>query len=146
MVKKRKKNWDQKIELATNSYLRSKNNCNFSKLFYEHLFYLNPKIKDLFTDTDFEHQEKALLNGLDFLFGYLKKDETSRQQITRLARVHSVYGLNIHPHYYYYWSEALVLTIKDADPDFYKDLEYYVREVISYPISFIISQYFTKSS
>lgn len=144
MEKKRKKSWEKKVELAKYSYLRSKESHNFSKLFYKNLFFLNPKTEDFFSETDFKYQEKALVHGLDFLFGYLEKNEHSKQQFLRLAKLHNIGGLNIHPHYYYYWSEALILTIKEKDPQYYKDLEYYLREVISYPLSFFVSQYFIK--
>lgn len=142
MEKVRKKSWDLKVKLAQDSYLRAKSSKLFSKTFYQNLFFLNPKIKDFFQNTDFEHQEKALINGLDFLFGYFDEDENSRDQVNRLAKVHSKKSLNIHPHYYYYWVEALVMTIKERDQKWDQDIEYYMREVISYPISFFISQYF----
>ncbi len=144
MSEERKKTWDQKVDLVRNSYLRSKNNQNFAKLFYNHLFFLNPKLKDYFKNTDFNHQERALINGLDFLFDYFGKDENAKHQILRLAKVHNIDGLNIHPHFYYYWGEALVLAIKDSDPQYYSDMEYYLREVVSYPLSFFSSQYFVK--
>ncbi len=145
MAKKRKKDWDQKVEIAKNSYLRSKNNTNFAAQFYENLFFLNPKVESLFEGTDFKHQRKLLLNGIDFLFEYSQKDENAKKQISRLARVHNIEGLNIHPHLYYYWVEALVLTIKKMDPAYEDDLEFYIREIVSYPISFFVSQYFIKS-
>lgn len=144
MEKVRKKDWKTKVEIVKDSYHRSRNHASFAKHFYDHLFFLNPKTKDFFAKTDFDHQEKALMRGLDFFFQYFDGDENARRQMTRLAKVHSAEGLKIHPHYYYYWGEALILTIKQTDPKYYHDLEYYIREVISYPLSFFISQYFIK--
>lgn len=145
MVKERKKSWSDKVEMARNCYLRAKNHDYFAKLFYKNLFFLNPDIEKLFKETDFDHQRKALMNGLDFLFDYFEEDEWAKSQVARLARTHNVEGLNIHPHLYYYWVEALVMTTKETDKDWHDDLEYYLREIISYPISFFISQYFVKS-
>lgn len=143
-MKVRKKTWEEKVTIVEESFLRSKNNPSMAYLFYQNLFFLSPKIKKYFEKTDFEHQHKALLNGLNFLFGHLdKSDHNSRDQILRIAKTHSQTGLNIHPHHYYYWIEALLLTAKQCDKDWYDDMEYYWREVVSFPVYFIISMYFT---
>lgn len=112
--------------------------------FYENLFFLQPGIKKYFEHTDFEHQNKALMHGMEFLLGFLSKDdEFARKQVTRIAVSHSQKGLNIHPHHYYYWIEALIMTARKTDPLWSDGMEYYWREVINYPVSFIISQYFS---
>lgn len=81
--------------------------------------------------------------GLAFLLDFLDhSNENARTQVIRLSKTHSKNGLNIYPHDYYYWTEALVMTLKKHDPDWYDDLSFYWREVIFYPISFMISQYF----
>lgn len=145
MERKRKKTWEEKVGLVRDSYMRVKNRPDFASEFYHNLFFLKPKIKDYFARTDFEHQDKALMHGLDFLISFLDQhDAHARQQVIRISRTHSKHNLNIHPHDYYYWIEALILTVKSQDKQWYQDLTYYWREVISYPIMFIVSQYFTK--
>lgn len=140
--KQRSKDWYEKVEIVNHCYLRAKQNKLFAKYFYKNLFFLNPEIESYFKDTDFKYQEKALINGLDILFLYFTDDENGRTQVTRLAKVHNINGLKVHPHYYYYWVEALIMTTKKFDKDWFDDLEYYIREVISFPVSFFISQYF----
>ena len=143
-TRKRNKTWEQKVQIVEESYQRSKNHPLFARRFYENLFYLNSKIKDYFANTDLEHQVKALMHGMDFLVKFLDhKDENARSQVIRLAKSHSVHGLKIHPHHYYYWIDALIMTAKEFDPQWYDSLEYYWREVIFFPISFMISQYFS---
>lgn len=145
MERSRKKTWDQKVKIVEESFLRSKKDVTFASTFYHNLFFLKPKIKDYFLHTDFGHQDKALLNGLDFIMGFLDhSNANARTQILRISQTHSHNNLNIHPHDYYYWIEALVMTVKSTDPAWHNDLEYYWREVISYPVSFIMSQYFAK--
>ena len=143
MDKERKKTWEQKVTEVTNCYSRAKMKDLMPHTFYDKLFFLDPKIKNYFKDTDWDHQKKALLHGLDHLMGFLHnpKDDHHRKQILRLARTHSKKGLNIHPHEYYYWIDALVLTFKDCDDGWYRDLEYYLRECLFFPISFMISLY-----
>lgn len=83
------------------------------------------------------------MHGMSFLIDFLdQNDANARAQVLRIARTHSAKNMNIHPHDYYYWIEALIMTARDYDSQWYDDLEYYWREVINYPISFIISLYF----
>lgn len=145
MVRERRKSWQQKVKLVNDSFLRAKRNTLFAKDFYENLFFLNPAIKHYFIQTDFEHQEKAIMHGLQFLMGFLdQKNENARKQILRISKTHSNEGMKIHPHHYYFWIEALIMTGKKLDPNWHRDLEYYWREVISFPVSFITSQYYHK--
>lgn len=144
-MRERKKTWSQKVELVRDSYQRARHDSLFSRKFYENLFFLKPSIKDYFVNTEWKHQEKALDRGLDFLIGFLdKKDQFSRSQILRLAKTHSHEGLKIHPHDYYYWIEALILTCSQTDHLWQKDHSYYWRECISAPVTFMISQYYLK--
>ncbi len=146
MSKERKKTWETKVTLVIGSFNRSKDSVGFAKDFYDNLFFLNPKIKKYFVNTDFEHQEKALMAGLNFLLEFFDdSNEFAKTQVVRISHTHSKFGLKIHPHHYYYWIEALIMTVKKHDSQWYDDLEYYWREVVFYPISFMISQYFTPS-
>ena len=145
MKKIRKKSWEQKVVIVRNSFLRAKRDEDFPMYFYENLFFLNPSIKRYFAKTDFEHQNKALMHVMDFLLGFLsKEDEHARKQVMRIAVSHSHQGMNIHPLHYYYWIEALILTAQKTDPLWSEGMEFYWREIIFYPVSFIISQYFSR--
>jgi len=144
-MKERKKSWDEKCHIVRNSFLRIKKERHhvFARNFYNNLFFLNPDIKDYFKEVDMDHQSKALIDGLRFLTEYSVKDNANAHtQIARLSEVHSHKGLDVHPKLYYYWIEALIMTMKKEDPDWYDDMEYYWREVIFVPISFFISRFF----
>lgn len=147
MTRERKKSWEEKVELTINCYHRCLNHHLLAIQFYQNLFFLNPKIKDYFAKTDWEHQNKALLHGLDHLFHFLQQPQSHhRTQIIRLAQTHAKQNLNIHPHMYYYWTEALVMTFKELDPSWYDDLEYYLRESLFFPVSFMISLYHSETN
>jgi hemoglobin-like flavoprotein len=142
-MRERKKTWEQKIQIVEASFERARREARFARQFYDNLFFLSPKLQDHFQNTDFEHQEKALMRGLEFLLQSLQADQKhAKQQITRIAHSHSASNMNIHPHSYYYWIEALIMTAREFDESWHKDMEYYWREVISAPVSFIVSQYF----
>ena len=142
LKRKRKKTWDQKVKIVKDGFLRASKADTFAANFYRNLFFLNPDIEAYFENTDFEHQERALMNGLKYLFGfYDSKDANAKNQIKRIAISHSRENLNIVPHYYYYWVEALIMTAKDFDDDWVDKEEIYWREVLHFPISFIVSMY-----
>ena len=146
MARERKKTWDEKVILVIGSFNRSKGTANFANDFYTNLFFLNPKIKKYFEKTDFAHQEKALMMGLQYILDYLDhSNQNARVQVLRLSQTHSKNNMNIYPHDYYYWMDALVMTVKKHDPQWYDDLGFYWREVVFNPISFMISQYFQKA-
>lgn len=143
-LKTRSKSWQEKVKIVQNCYSRARLNPSFANKFYKKLFFLNPAIEKHFKETNFDHQEKALIHGLDIIFQYFDDNENGRIQISRLSKLHNVDGLKVHPHLYYYWIEALIMTIKSFDKMWYDEQEYYIREVVNYPISFFTSQYFLK--
>ena len=139
----RAKSWTEKIRIVRESFQRSSKNKVFAARFYDNLFYLKPSIKEYFKDTDFKKQQELLLSGMSSMLGYLTEGEGKhRADFLEICKSHSHDRLNIHPHEYYYWSEAVILTVSRLDPMWYDDMEYYWREVMSAPLSFMISQYF----
>lgn len=141
-MKARSKTWKDKVALVKDSYYRAAGHKFFAERFYKHLFYLKPEIKEYFKDTNWAKQEEAIMDGLDFMFGYISDDdENARIQFIRLCKTHNKKNMNIHPHNYYYWIEALILTGKECDGQWYDDLEYYWREVVSFPVTFMTSMY-----
>ncbi len=142
-MRERKKTWSQKVKIVQDSFARASKEPGFARTFYENLFFLSPRIKDYFKETDFDHQEKALMHGLGFVMDFSHpQNKYAKSQVLRIARSHSNSAMNIHPHNYYYWIEALIMTGKEFDPKWYHEMEYYWREVVSMPVSFMISQYF----
>lgn len=141
-MRTRKKTWEQKSQEIRASYQRVKDNPELAQLFYQHLFFLNPRVKDYFAKTDWPHQHKLLVHAMDHLFNFSSDPgHHHHRQIARIAQNHSKHGLNVHPHLYYYWIEAMIMTLKKLDPSWYDGLAYYLRECLFFPVSFIISCY-----
>ena len=142
--RERKKTWQDKVVLVQNALERSTGQQNFASTFYKHLFFLKPSFKEVFKNTDWNNQERLLTFAIEHLSHFLngnEKDSFHRQQIVRISETHSKKNMNIHPHDYYYWIDAMVLTVKEVDPQWHDDLSYYIRECLFFPISFIISRY-----
>lgn len=142
MNKTRKKNWQEKINIVAESIMRCKNNDYFANDFYQNLFFLNPKIKKYFAKTDMQKQKLALVMALDHILGVFDQlDSIHHKNLIRISETHSKKNLDIHPHFYYYWIDAMIMTMKSHDKYWYKEMEYYVRECLFFPISFMISLY-----
>jgi len=57
--KARKTPWKKKTLEVKNCFYRClEDKDDFARLFYENLFFLSPKIKKYFKNTDWEHQKK----------------------------------------------------------------------------------------
>lgn len=142
LTKKRSKSWEQKSLEVLNSLHRAVEVDIFAKVFYKNLFFLNPELEKKFENTDWKKQEIALIKGVKHIAGFFDKtDKVHHQNVIRLAESHSKKNLDIHPHSYYYWIDAMIMTLKQLDHLWYKDLEYYTRECLFLPLSFMISFY-----
>ena len=76
----RKKTWDEKVDLVKQSFDRSKQRKTFASIFYQNLFFLKPKIRTYFKNTDLIHQEKAVMAGMEYLMAFLdEKNRHARQ-------------------------------------------------------------------
>ena len=143
-IRTRKKSWSDKTIEVSQSYQRAMKSPLFFDKFYSNLFFLKPEIEKYFINTKWEHQKIALEKGIQHLLGFLGKDpgKIHHKNILRLSESHSKKNLNIHPHNYYYWIDAMIMTLEEFDPKWHKSLEYYHRECVFFPISFMISRYY----
>lgn len=139
----RKKSWQEKAIEVENTFKRAMRSPSFVEKFYTNLFFLKPSLQEYFKDTKWSHQEIAIKKGIEHLLGFLGDDPENihHKNIIRLSQSHSKFNLNIHPHNYYYWIDAMIMTLKEYDELWYDDLEYYTRECLFAPISFMISLY-----
>lgn len=144
-MKKRDIPWDKKNTEVFNSFNRVKEDKQFIVRFYQHLFKVRPETEAYFSNVDFEKQKTLIIRGIEFALKSIQGDEESKTQMIRISKTHAKNNMDISPHLYYYWIEALVYTLKNSDPDWYDDLEYYWTEVITRPVSFMISQYYRYS-
>jgi len=141
--KSRKKSWSQKVSEVRNSFERARKSPRFIDQFYHNLFFLKPEIEEYFVDTKWDHQKIAIEKGVTHILGFLDNDPNGihHQNILRLSQSHAKRNLNIHPHNYYYWIDAMVMTLKELDPLWYDGLGFYTRECLFFPVSFMISLY-----
>ena len=141
--KKRNKTWNEKVIIVKNSIERAKTNENFIQKFYENLFFLNPKLKSYFKNTNWKQQQIALTKAIDHMVGFFldDKNDIHHKNLVRIGESHSKKNINIHPHVYYYWIDAMIMTLSELDHKWVDSYQFYVRESLFFPVSFIISLY-----
>ena len=62
-------------------------------LFYNRLFEIMPSVKPMFSKTPMPEQSKKLLTMLSYVIGKLDKLEEIMDEVTKLARRHTQYGV-----------------------------------------------------
>ena len=62
-------------------------------LFYNRLFEIMPSVKPMFRKTPMPEQSKKLLTMLSYVIGKLDKLEEIMDEVTKLARRHTQYGV-----------------------------------------------------
>ncbi len=63
------------------------------ELFYNRLFEIMPSVKPMFSRTPMPEQSKKLLTMLSYVIGKLDKLEEIMDEVTKLARRHTQYGV-----------------------------------------------------
>lgn len=62
-------------------------------LFYNHLFEMMPEVKPMFSRSSMEEQSKKLLSMLSYVISKLDKLEEILDEVAKLARRHTQYGV-----------------------------------------------------
>lgn len=115
---------------------------NFTDRFYHKLLARNERIREMFENTDWERQRKAIRRGISLMITFAGTPGVARRQVAEIAQVHSRQGhAPVAPELYAHWIESLVAAIGEADPKFDETLEQRWREALEPGIEMIISQY-----
>jgi hypothetical protein len=80
---------------------------------------------------------ESLLSMLTYNLG----SEEARQELVRLAERHSHRGVDIPPHLYDYWLDALCEAIQQHDPEYTPELADLWRAGMRAGIELIVSKY-----
>jgi hemoglobin-like flavoprotein len=94
-----------------------------AKRFYELLLDSDPRIKVLFSKTDFNKQTDLLIHGIIVLLEYADGKSMGKMAINRLGELHSRKRMNITPDMYPIWVNCLMKTVSEMDPEFTPELE-----------------------
>lgn len=102
----------------------------FFRRFYENFLASSERVREKFSATDMERQEKVLQKGLyQLITFYLTKSDS--QFLREIARVHDKDHFSIESDLYDLWLEALLVTVEEMDPEYNADLELAWRIVMT---------------
>ena len=123
------------------SYDRCCASEGFFETFYRQFFAKSPEIPQLFANTDFERQHKALRSALWQMVMYGTGLEDTERSLRITAEIHSRQFLNIKPEFYPLWLDSLCEAIQQHDPEYHPQLEELWREAMQKGIGFMVEAY-----
>ncbi len=88
-------------------------------LFYTRLFEIDPSLRDLFQATDFDAQNRKLIDVLALAISHLDDPEALIPALTELGERHDGYGVT--PAHYDLVGQALLDTLQSALADTWSD-------------------------
>jgi hemoglobin-like flavoprotein len=93
----------------------------------------------MFATTEFPKQYKLLQHGLGLLLSYANRvDDTL---LDRIAARHSSSGIGVPPEMYSLFTDSLLATVRELDPECTPDVERAWREALGPGIAFMQSRY-----
>jgi hemoglobin-like flavoprotein len=134
----------QVSEIFSDSYQRvlgrEGNSDQFFQMFYDTFISSSEEVAEKFKNTDMEKQRRLLAESFIRMFNfYLQR--TPGHYIEKIALSHSRKNLDIAPHLYDLWVDAIIQTVKQMDRQFDENVERTWREVLSVGINFMKSKY-----
>lgn len=127
--------------LVKESFDRCEATGDFAQTFYDIFLNASPEIAPLFANTNFDKQRRLLRGTVYILVTRTLDDPTARSTLEKIALSHNRDNLNIKPHLYDLWLDAVCQTVQQLDIQFTPDLEHAWREQLQHGIQFITSRY-----
>jgi hemoglobin-like flavoprotein len=129
------------LDAVTASYHRCRASAGFTDTFYDHFLAKSPEVADKFRATDFARQKLMLRESLLAMLLFNLGSPDARKELERLGQRHSRRGVDIAPHLYDLWLDALCETVERYDPRFTADLGNQWRATMRPGIELIVSYY-----
>jgi len=126
-------------------FLRSLDRCDrsghFTDRFYDRFLASSPEIRERFRFTDFTRQRRMLRRSLELVAKATAGDPEGLSELSERAATHSRAQLNIAPHLYEVWTEALIATAVEADPDWTLEIESAWRFILGVAVGHMTRRY-----
>ena len=129
------------LETFNGSLERCQADPHFLSLFYQKFVISNSEVREKFSNTNMEHQKMMLHASLYMIMLATQDNEAATVYLDRVAKRHSKTELNIRPELYDIWLETLINTVAEVDPMFTNQIETAWRNVMTYGIEYMLSQY-----
>jgi hemoglobin-like flavoprotein len=99
-------------------------------IFYQRLFDSSMTVKRKFEKTDMRAQVELLKHGLTAAILHAEGNAMARSVVQRLKQSHSQAHLDVEPHLYEYWLNALLAAVREVDPGWAATVEHAWRRVL----------------
>ncbi len=129
------------LDAVTASYHRCRARAGFVDTFYAHFLAKSREVADKFRRTDFARQKLMLRESLLAMLLFNTGSGEARNELERLGERHSRRGVDIAPHLYELWLDALCEAVEEHDPEFTAELGKQWREAMRPGIELIVARY-----
>ena len=129
------------LDAVTASYHRCRDSAGFVETFYAHFLATSREVADKFRGTHFARQKLMLRESLLAMLLFNLGSPDARKELERLGQRHSRRGVDIAPHLYDLWFDALCEAVERHDPRFAADLGKQGRAATRPGIDLIVSYY-----
>jgi hemoglobin-like flavoprotein len=129
------------LDAVTASYHRCRASAGFFDTFYERFLAKSAEVAEKFRGTDFVRQKLMLRESLVSMLLFNLGTGSARAELEQLAERHSRRGVDVPPHLYDLWLDALCETVQQHDPEFKPELANEWRAAMRVGIELIVSGY-----
>jgi len=129
------------LDAVTASYHRCRASDGFVDTFYEQFLSKSEEVVQRFQKTDFARQKLLLRESLLAMLLLNLNSADAREELDRLAERHSRRGLEIGPHLYELWLDALCEAVEKHDSKFTPELRDQWRAAMRPGIELLVSRY-----
>lgn len=129
------------LDAVTVSYHRCRASAGFFDTFYERFLAKSAEVAEKFRQTDFARQKLMLRESLVSMLLFNLGAGSARAELEQLAERHSRRGVDIAPHLYDLWLDALCETVEQHDPEFKPQLAQEWRAAMRAGIDLLIAGY-----
>ncbi|MEZ6047739.1 MAG: globin domain-containing protein [Planctomycetaceae bacterium] len=124
-------------EILLASLIRCASQPNFVPSFYNRFMGSSPEIPPYFKKTDFKKQNEMLLHSLNLSTGAVSGEPAALRELKERAESHDRYHLDVKPHLYDFWLNALIETVRDFDDKWNPTIEEAWRTTFQHVIDYM---------
>jgi hemoglobin-like flavoprotein len=129
------------LDAVTASYHRCRDSAGFLDTFYQRFLAKSQEVADKFRGTHFTRQKLMLRESLLAMLLFNLGSADARAELERLGQRHSRRGVDIPPHLYNLWLDALCEAVEEHDPEFTADIGNQWRGAMRPGIELLVAHY-----
>lgn len=123
------------------SYARCRGDEDFVPRLYRRLWQRAPAVRAHFAATDMQRQHGVMREAIMTLLLFARRKVVARLALDRIGRLHARSRHDVHPELYAAFSDALIETLAERDPEWTPALGEAWREAISPGLAYMAALY-----